>query len=222
MMRSCAAGSLFRALWVLALFIPPALYAAEVGLAGILGKKAVLVINGGQPRTLAVGQATPDGVQLIEIAPSRDSVTVQINGLTQRLELGRGAVRVTGTSPTQSVLTLIADSKGHHFADGNINGAHVRFLVDTGATAIAIGMSDARRARIDLEKAPRIMVQTASGPSAAWRVRFDIVKLGPLVMHGIDGLVMENDLPIALLGMSFLSRTEMQRDGDRMTLRRRY
>lgn len=220
--RCCAAGFLFRAVWVFALLNPAAMYAAEVGLAGILGKKAVLVINGEPPRTWAVGQTTPEGVQLIEIAPSRDAVTVEINGVTQKLELGRGAVRVTGTSPAQSVLTLIADSKGHHFADGSINGAHVRFVVDTGATAIAIGMSDARRARIDLEKATHIVVQTASGPSAAWRVRFEIVKLGPLVMYGIDGLVMENDLPIALLGMSFLSRIEMQRDGDRMTLRRRY
>jgi aspartyl protease family protein len=48
------------------------------------------------------------------------------------------------------------------------------------------------------------------------------VKVGPLVLHGVDAIVMENDLPIVLLGMSFLSRTEMERDGNRLTLRKRF
>lgn len=207
---------------LMALSLTAPVGASDVALAGVIGKKAILVINGGQPQTLATGQASREGVRLVEIAPTRDSAMVDIDGVLQRLELGRGAVRVTGATPEQAVLTLFADHKGHHFTDGSINGAGVRFIVDTGATAIAIGLADARRARIDLDKAPRIRVQTASGPSGAWRVRFDTVKVGPLVMYGVDGLVMENDLPIALLGMSFLLRTEMLRDGDRMLLRQRY
>lgn len=207
---------------VMALTLISPVGASDVALAGVIGKKAILVINGGQPQTLAVGQTSRDGVRLVEISPERNAAIVDIDGLRQRLELGRGAVRVAGATPEEAVLTLFADGKGHHFTDGSINGAGVRFLVDTGASSVAIGIGDARRARIDLDKAPRIRVQTASGPSTAWRVRMETVKVGPLVMYGVEGLVMENDLPVALLGMSFLSRTEMSREGDRMLLRKRY
>lgn len=204
------------------LLAPQPSAAAEVALAGVIGSKAILVVNGGQPRTIAVGQQTPEGVRLIAIEAGRDAARVEVGGITQRLELGRSPVSVSAAPSNDAALTLLADGKGHHFADGNINGSAIRFIVDTGASAIAIGRSDAQRAGINLSGATQVMVQTASGADRAWRVRLDTVKVGPLVMHGVDALVMNNDLPVALLGMTFLSRTEMRHEGNRLTLRKRF
>jgi aspartyl protease family protein len=205
--------------------IPLAAYAAEVALAGVFGSKAVLIINGGAPRTLAVGQRSPEGVRLVEVTPASNAARIEVDGVTRQIRMGQGSVSISATPAAEAdamALTLIADSRGHHYAEGSINGAPLRFIVDTGASAISMGMSDARRARLNLERASPIAVQTASGAVKAWQLRLDTVKVGPLVLHGVDAIVMENDLPIVLLGMSFLSRTEMERDGNRLTLRKRF
>jgi aspartyl protease family protein len=120
------------------------------------------------------------------------------------------------------VISLHADIRGHYFAPGNINGSPVRLLVDTGASMVSIGNSDARRAGIDFRKGEPMVSQTANGSAQVWRVKLDSVRLGDITMHGVDGVVHENDLPFVLLGMSFLKRMDMQREGDRLILRKRY
>lgn len=194
--------------------------AAEVELAGVFGNKAVLIFDGGAPKTLAVGQQTRDGLRLLEV--SSGAAVVEFGGRQQRLALGAAPVRTDQSAPGSSAVSLFADSRGHHFSNGSINGAAVRFLVDTGASMISIGAADARRAGIDYRRGVAGTSQTASGPARVWRVRLDTVRLGDITLHGVEGLVHENDLPFVLLGMSFLSRMEMQHEGNRLTLRKRF
>lgn len=194
--------------------------ATEVALAGVLGDKAVLVVDGGAPRALAVGGQTREGVRLLEV--SKDSAVVAVDGKRERIALGGQPIRLAEDSDRASSLSLVADIRGHHFAQGSINGASVRFLLDTGASMISIGLADARRAGIDHRKGRKMLSQTASGAATAWLVRLDTVRVGELSLHGVDALVHENDLPFVLLGMSFLNRMDMERQGDRLILRKRY
>jgi aspartyl protease family protein len=119
-------------------------------------------------------------------------------------------------------VTLKADARGHFVADGQVNGGTVRFLVDTGATTIALPAADAKRLGIDYLKGERGMVQTANGTAPAYRVKLDTVRLGDITINGVEGVVLEGGLQTALLGMSFLNRTEMKRDGETMVLTKRF
>ena len=192
--------------------------ALDVGLAGIMGSKAMLMINGGEPRAVAVGQ-TIDGVRLISVAG--DQVIVEVDGKKRPLRVGQHAVGSASADGSGKVI-LTADSQGHFVTNGTVNGASVRFLVDTGATLISLGASDARRIGIDASKGQRGITNTANGQAQVSKVKLDTVRVGDVTLHNVDALVHQNDLPVALLGMSFLNRMEMQRDGGTMTLKKQY
>jgi aspartyl protease family protein len=96
------------------------------------------------------------------------------------------------------------------------------FLVDTGATAIAINAAEARRIGLDYKSGQAISVGTAAGVVPAWRVKFNTVKVGGITVNQVEGMVVESGLSVPLLGMSFLNRMEMKRDGPTMTLIQRY
>jgi aspartyl protease family protein len=117
---------------------------------------------------------------------------------------------------------LSADGQGHFITPGSINGESMRFIVDTGATFISMGAGDARRARIDLAKGTPGQTMTANGVARVWRVRLNNVKVGNITLHDVDATVHQHDMPIVLLGMSFLNRMEMRRDGTSLTLTQRY
>jgi aspartyl protease family protein len=194
-------------------------YAADVGLAGLFPGKVLLTINGGPPRTIAVGTKTDEGVRVLSV--EGETATLEIDGNKRVLRVGQNvAAQSSGNGPSKAVLT--ADSRGHFLTTGNINGTTVRFLVDTGASMVSLGASDARRIGIDASKGQPGVASTANGQAAVWRVKLDTVRVGDIVMNNVDAMVHQQDLPIALLGMSFLNRMEMQRDGDTMTLKKRY
>jgi|SRR5882672_8556561 len=196
--------------------------AAEVALVGVIGDKAaVLAVDGGEPKTVKVGQKW-NGISVISVEKER--AVVEIDGKKRVLVRGqhyRSEASVAAGAARQSV-TLAADSAGHFVSEGAINGVPVRFLVDTGASLISIPASDAQRLGIDYRKGARGTAQTANGPVAIFRVRFDTVRVGAIELSGIDGIVIEQGLPVALLGMTFLNRVEMKRDGQTMILIRRF
>jgi aspartyl protease family protein len=103
-----------------------------------------------------------------------------------------------------------------------VNGTPVRFLVDTGATTVALPASDAVRLGIDYRRGELGMSSTAGGIVPVYRVRLDSVRLGSIELTGVEGVVLEKGLDIALLGMSFLNRVDMKRDGHILTLTRRF
>lgn len=192
-------------------------HAANVSLVGLLGGKALVSIDGGKPRTMAVGESR-DGIVLKAITGQQ--AVFEIDGRTHRVTMGQHFATAGDSGGTQIVLQ--ADGQGHFFTRGTINGAGVHFLVDTGATSVALSAADAKRMGINYYNAPRGQVSTANGTANAYRVKFDTIRIGDVSLNNVDGLVLESDMPYALLGMSFLNRMEMNRDGATMTLRRRY
>ncbi len=198
--------------------------AADVNLNGVVGNKALLVIDGGKPRWLAAGESSPEGVKLIGIAG--DTAVVELGGKRQTLKLGQserlGAGAAAAGTGSQSV-SLIADGSGHFVTTGQINGRTVRFLVDTGATFISLSGVEARRLGINYLAGQKAAVSTANGVVPSYKVKLDEVRLGDVTLNNVDGMVHADDsLPIVLLGMSFLNRMEMKRDGATMVLKKRF
>ncbi|MDR2689286.1 MAG: TIGR02281 family clan AA aspartic protease, partial [Azoarcus sp.] len=189
--------------------------AADVAVSGIFGKKAVLVVGDAAPRTVAVGQSTPEGVKVLEI--SGDTVMVEVDGRQERLRIGE---QVVSRSKNEEVW-IEGDRWGQFYVDGHINGDSAQFVVDTGATWVSMGRSDARRLGLDLTKAQR--GRLAGGSSMFWLVKLDRVKVGGIELTGVDAMVLENYMPpYMLLGMSFLKRMEMVYDGSHLRLKKRY
>lgn len=182
-------------------------------------KAAVLVIDAGAPRTVRVGQVTPEGVAVLAI--EGDRVTLSVDGERRVVPLGNQYLSAHGGDTRQSA-TLSADERGHFFADGQVDGIGVRFVVDTGATVVVLSAGVAERLGIDYHKGTRTLTQTANGVAPAWRITLDRVKVGAIELSNVDAIVLERELRVALLGMSFLNRVEMRRDGQTMTLMRRY
>lgn len=200
------------------LFAVPATRAADISVVGLFPGKAVLVVDGGSPKTYAVGSAVTYGVRLLAV--DQAGATLDNKGRREVLALGSHVNRQAPAASATAVLQ--ADERGHFFAQGMINGNPLRMLVDTGASLIALPATEALRMGIDYRKGQQGMVSTANGVAPAFRVRLDTVRIGDLELNQVDALVQEQGLPIALLGMSFLNRIEMRRSGDQMTLVRRY
>ena len=116
-------------------------------------------------------------------------------------------------------VVLQRNSKGHYVADGSINGQPVIFLVDTGATDVAISEKLANRLR--LEKTGGAFSRTANGVVAVWQSTLANVSLGVIRMEHVRASVLPDMQPAnqVLLGMSFLKHLELvQKDGS-LTLR---
>ena len=195
-----------------------AVWAASVSVVGLFRDKAIVSIDGGKPRTLGVGQAV-QGVKLV--AADSGSASFDVDGKRRTLGMGQSFAGGAQTDTRQSV-SLTADARGHFAAAGSLNGYPMSFLVDTGATTIAINAAEAKRIGLDYKAGQAVGVGTAAGVVAAWRVKFSTVKVGSITLNQVDGMVVESGLNVPLLGMSFLNRMEMKRDGQAMTLTQRY
>ena len=194
--------------------------ATDVTVVGLFPGKAVVVINGTQPRTIAVGQKQTEGVTLL--STTSNNAVFDIEGKRTTVDLGEHfAARGSGGN-VGNVLKLSADTGGHFWTIGQINGRSVRFLIDTGATSVALPASAARNMGIDFTKGQRGLSKTAGGDVPVWRVSLDAVTIGEMTLYGIEASVFESGLDVALLGMSFLNRLEMRRDGSQMTLTKRF
>ncbi len=194
-------------------------HATDVNVIGLFPGKAVVSINRGPPRTLSVGVATAEGVTLV--SNTKNDALIEIDGKRQTLELGQDYQTPDRSAGRRSV-TLPQDSSGHFLTDGMVNGVHTRFLVDTGATAVSLSASEAARMHIDYRKGTPGYSVTADGRHiASWRVMLDSVQVGDVTLLNVEGSVSQGE-GIPLLGMSFLNRTEMLREGSSLTLTKRY
>lgn len=200
------------------------LCAADINLNGVVGNKALLVIDSAKPRWLAVGESTPQGIKLISI--SGDTAIVEEGGKRQSLRLGETRRLNAGGAAASGgarIVKLSADGRGHFVTTGQINGQTVRFLVDTGASFISMSSGEAKRLGLKYLEGEKASISTANGVVRSYKVKLDEVRLGDVTLNNVDGMVHADDsLPIILLGMSFLNRMEMTRDGEQMVLKKRF
>lgn len=204
--------------WLLLACSP--VFAQTVSMSGSLGDKALLIIDGA-PRTVATG-ATVQGVKLIRVG-SGDAV-VEVKGQRLALQLGGAQVNIGG-KPSDgggSEIVLTANSGGHFFANGSINGRSVRFMVDTGATFVSMGAEEAERLGVDFSNGQRGTSSTANGRMTVYRVKLASVRIGDVVLYDIDALISRQAMPAILLGNSYLTHFQMKRENEQMTLIKRY
>jgi aspartyl protease family protein len=213
----CRALCLLASLAFLGPFQGSAQAAESIGLAGVMGDKALVTIDGAPPRLMRVGQEA-QGVKLISVAGQ--GAVVEADGERLSLRIGQNA---TGSASHKAPsVQLQADANGHFLTEGRINGAIAQFLVDTGATYVSMGKAQARDLGIDLSHAKQALMQTANGQAKVWLVKLDSVQVGGLSLHNVDCAVLEKPMPQVLLGMSFLNQTNMRREGDVLTLTKRF
>ncbi len=195
-------------------------FAQTVSMSGSLGDKALLMIDGA-PRTVATG-ATVQGVKLVSV--SGNDAVVEIKGKRVNVVMGGAQVSLGGQASAGggSQIVLTAGSGGHFMTAGGINGKAVRFLVDTGATSVAMSMAEAEHLGIKYRDGQRLFVGTANGAVPAYRVRLAEVRIGDVVVYDVEATVVPAQMEFILLGNSFLTRFQMKRENETLTLSKRF
>ena len=218
--------SLLRGRWALSIGVLlaavlsfPAAAQSVVSLQGMLGNRALLIVNGGAPRAVAPGD-THQGVKVV--STSGDQAVVLVDGQRVTLRVGESPASVGGAMQTGGDrLALTADSRGHFVTAGSIDGKPVQFMVDTGATVVALGQGEADRLKLDYRNGRPVRMSTANGTVQGWAFKLRQVRVGDVTVYEVDAVVTPVGMPMVLLGNSFLNRFNMRRDGDAMTLVRR-
>lgn len=212
-----------RALATCALLAAGTAAAQNVALAGRMGDRALLVVDG-KPLTLAVGAnaaTAAGGVRLLRWAG--DVAEVQHGGQLHRLQMGGSPAQLAAAPqrPAAREIVLSAGPGGHFTTLGAVNGKPARFMVDTGATLVAMGREEAQRLGVDISNARLGVSQTANGPVPVHIVTLNSVRVGEVEISQVGAVVMPQAMPVLLLGNSFLSRFQMQRHNDELRLQLR-
>lgn len=204
----------------LALVAALAVAAPDIRVVGLFSNKAVVVIDG-RRHVLHTGEQGPQGVRLVKA--NSESAVLEVEGerITARMD---GRITRRKRSAPQKEVHVFRNQRGMYTTVGSINGMPVSFLVDTGASMVAMNADQARRLGIDfrVDGDPATVV-TASGRAEAWKVRLDSVKVGDLEVKRVDAVIMDGEEPsTTLLGMSYLGKLDINNDGQLMTLRLKY
>jgi aspartyl protease family protein len=190
--------------------------APQVLVVGLFPGAAVLNVDG-QRKLVKVGQTGPGGVVVVS-ADSRGAV-LRVDGVERAYSLSREYSNGFA-EPSTRQLSIAKGIGGHYWIAGSVDGHPMQFLVDTGATSVALNEGHARRLGIDYRVVGRpLQVSTASGTVRGWRVTLNSVKVGTLEVLGVEGVVLEGGSPTeALLGMSFLGRVGWRVEQDLLVL----
>ena len=193
--------------------------AQTVSLSGQMGDSKALLLIDGQPATVAVG-ATVRGVTLKRLANGQ--AEVEVGGKLLTLGLGGassvGAGKAGSGGAKGSTIVLPMGTGGHFMSQGAINGRPVQFMVDTGATTVAMSVADADRIGLDWKSGQRSVSQTAGGVVPIYVLNLISVRVGDVEVYNVDAMVMPASMTYVLLGNSFLSRFAMERSGNTMRL----
>jgi aspartyl protease family protein len=198
-----------RGFWLLLFMIFPlgAASAAEIQATMLAEGRALLEIDG-KSRMLREGDESPEGVKLISATPQVAMIDYQ--GQRQSLALNR-RISTRFTEADKPEVRIASNQGGHYVTPGRINGKPVQFMVDTGATTVAMNEATAIRLGIDYRASAPISVGTAAGRAQAFGVRLDRVSVGNLEVTQVDAVVIVGDSPpFILLGNTFLTQVDMR------------
>lgn len=197
-------------------------WAQNVTLSGMLGTKALLVVDGAPPKGVGPGESYR-GVKVL--STQADAAVLEAGGQKFTLRVGDAPTSVGSVgqgAETAGKIVLTAGSGGHFITTGQINGKTVNLVVDTGATTVALSTTDAQRIGLNYQTGTPIQMSTANGVVPGWRLSLGSVKVGGVVVYGVDAIVTTGAMPFVLLGNSFLTHFQMTRTNDQMVLEKRY
>lgn len=196
-----------------------ALEAQDVRVVGLFKGAAVFEI-GGKQRLLKAGKTSPEGVKLL--SANTVGATVIIDGVQHQLNLTRAH---SGGYQERKIVSEQIDinARGQYMTPGSINGHSVRFLVDTGATSVAMNSEMARSLGVDFASGKIGQSNTAGGLVKSYVVTLDRVKVGEIEVRNVRAAILEGVYPTyVLLGMTYLSEVEMNENSGLMTLTKKY
>lgn len=189
----------------------------KITVSGLFKDKAIIGINGKQ-RILKIGRSSPEGIVLIS-ANTQEAV-IEINGEQKTYRIG-SHISSSFAKPTAGAIVHVAPDRGGMYrVNGSINGFQIKFLIDTGATLIAMNKHHAKRIGINYKLSGEPgFAETASGVSQIYLVNLETVMVGDIKLHNIQAAVHDGSFPgIILLGNSFLNQVKMNRDGPMLKL----
>ena len=206
---------------VLALLLTPfPAQSQSVTLTGMVGSKALLIVDGSDPKIVAAGESYK-GVKIVSTAG--DSAVLEINGKRHNTRIGDSPASVGGgQTGGGSKIIMTAGDGGHFMAQGSINGKATQFMVDTGATAVSMGAAQAKQMGLDYTAGRPVRMNTANGQTVGYLVTLSSVRVGDVEILNVEAIVAQQSMPFVLLGNSFLTRFSMRRDSDQMVLERRF
>lgn len=202
---------------LLAAWIGPA-QAQSVALTGVLGQRALLVVDGAGPRSLAVGE-TWRGVKLVAL--QGEQAELEIAGRRSSVRLGASPVAMAAPAGGRRIV-LQADSRGHFSGQGRINGQLMEFMVDTGASTVALGAAEADRLGLAYRAGRPVRLGTANGTVQGWAIQLASLRIGETELSDLDAVVVPQPMPYVLLGNNVLARFQMSRGPQQMVLEQRY
>ncbi len=211
---------MLRAGLLILLFISSSLLqAADILVLGLFRDMAILRVDGTQYK-LRTGEVSPEGIKLVS-ANSEEAV-LEVNGQRQTYKLG-SHTSLSFITPEKAG-AIIRPVNGMYNVPGFINRQPVDFLVDTGASSIAISANQARKLGINYRsEGQKGYSSTASGYAKIYKIKLDSVRVGDIVIKNVDAAVLEGNHPTtALLGMSFLNHVNMKRDGQLLVLEKKW
>jgi len=184
--------------------------------AQMLANGTALISIDGKQRMLRAGQTSPEGVTLL--SASRAGAEVEYQG--ERYSLTLSSHIATSFAKADSIEVRLNQSRGGHYrSSGMINGQSVKFLVDTGATYIVMGLEQAERLGVDYKRGTPSVVTTANGQAQAYTVSLRSVAVGGISLNQVRSVVVTNfAMPEILLGNSFLGNVDMSTDNGVLVL----
>lgn len=197
---------MLRVCILIVLLLPIMASAQQIEVKMLAQGSALLVIDGKQ-RMLREGTTSPEGIKLLS-ADGKQAV-VDINGQKETLTLNR-RISTQFQRAEKAEVRIASSDGGHYYTAGRINGMPVDFMVDTGATGIAMNYHEAERLGIDYRAGKPISVGTANGIAKAYMITLEKVSIGDIELRQVFAAVSTTSSPdVILLGNSFLGRLDM-------------
>ena len=195
------------------------LYAADsLNVVGFFPGKVVVSIDGNH-YVIKQGQKK-QGVRYLQ--RNGDMAELEVDGVKASYKLGTH-VSLSFKKPVVKRKVIYSDGRGMFRTQGSINGQSISFLVDTGATSVAMSSHQAKKLNIQYRLDGReTTARTASGIAKAYLVKLNSVKVGEISQTNVPGIVIVGAYPSqVLLGMSFLNRVKVEKVGATMMLESR-
>ena len=205
---------------LLSIVLPSAGFAVPpVEVVGLFKNQAVVQVGSVQ-RLIKVGKISPEGVELLSADTAQAKVRYQ--GKIYTLSLS-DRVHSGFRQADKASVAIPSDDMGQYRVRGAINSQYVSFLVDTGASVVAMSSQEAGRLGLDYQRGQRGQVQTAQGTADSYFVIIDRVSVAGITAHNVQAAIIDGSYPVEiLLGMSFLRQVSMQENSGVMTLTQKF
>lgn len=218
-------GRIGNCLSVAMLLLPTLVTATDVAVVGLMGNKAVVVIDGGRQKILSPGQQTPEGVKLLSVGKA--DASFEIDGKVRRLGLGEAAFQTVETPvemrPKGGSATISADSAGRFVSRMQVNGFDTEGVVDFKTSLVTLNTHEAKRLGVDFRSASKALASKTTGIVPVYRVKLKRLRIGSISLENIEAVVNEGDSPpVVVLGANMLNRLDVKREKNLLVLSKPY